>query len=68
MQNETYLERRYNDIKQVLEACYSYWDPELMDLNYLFEALEDEFNLLADKLGFEDVGAFLDRLCPDDAE
>lgn len=58
----TYLERRYNDIKQVLEATLAYFPPEVLEENHLVETLECEFDYLADQLGFEDLETFLDRL------
>ncbi len=57
-----YLERRYVDLKQVFEAMISYYPPEVYEDNYFFETIVCEFNYLADILGFEDEGAFLDRL------
>jgi hypothetical protein len=57
-----YLERRYVDLKQVFEAVISYYPPEVYEDNYFFETVVCEFNYLADILGFEDEGAFLDRL------
>jgi len=57
-----HLERRYVDLKQVFEAMISYYPPEAYEENYFFETIVCEFNYLADILGFEDEGAFLDRL------
>ena len=58
----TYLEHRYNDIKQVLEGVLTMFPPELVDENHLLESLELEFDYLADVLGFEDLQAFIERL------
>ena len=58
----TYLERRYNDLKQVYEAMISYYPPDAYDENHLFDTIVCEFNYLADILGFEDESAMLDRL------
>jgi hypothetical protein len=57
-----YLERRYVDLKQVFEAMISYYPPEVYEDNYFFETIVCEFNYLAEILGFEDEGAFLERL------
>lgn len=61
----TYLERRYNDLKEIYEAVASYYDPDLYEENHAFTTLLCEFNYLAGILGFEDEAAFLDRLCAD---
>jgi hypothetical protein len=70
-----YLERRYVDIKQIMEAMFSYFDPEVIEDNYLYVTLECEFNFLAAILDLEDFEAFLNRLValdgdkpPDDAD
>jgi hypothetical protein len=63
-----YMERRYVDLKQVFEAMISYYPPEVYEDNYFFETIVCEFNYLADILGFEDEGAFLDRLIGQDGE
>ncbi len=64
----TYLERRYNDLKQVYEAMISYYPPDAYDENHLFDMIVLEFNYLADILGFEDTDALLDRLLGHDEE
>jgi hypothetical protein len=58
----TYLEHRYNDIKQVLEGVLTLFPPEVVDENHLVESLELEFDYLADLLGYEDLEAFVARL------
>jgi hypothetical protein len=58
----TYLEHRYNDIKQVLEGVLTLFPPEVVDENHLVESLELEFDYLADLLGYEDLEAFVTRL------
>jgi hypothetical protein len=58
----TYLERRYNDLKQVYEAMISYYPPDAYEENHLFDTIVAEFNYLADILGFEDTDALLNRL------
>lgn len=58
----TYLERRYNDIKQVLEGVLTMFPPEAVDENHLLESLEVEFDYLANELGFEDLETFVERL------
>jgi hypothetical protein len=63
-----YMERRYVDLKQVFEAVISYYPPEVYEDNYFFETIVCEFNYLADILGFEDEGAFLDRLIGQDSD
>lgn len=57
-----YLERRYVDLKQIFEAVISYYPPDAYEENYFFETIICEFNYLADVLGFEDEGQFLERL------
>jgi hypothetical protein len=57
-----YLDRRYNDIKQVLEAVLGYFPYKALEENHLVDTLEAEFDYLADILGYEDLGTFLDRL------
>jgi hypothetical protein len=63
-----YLERRYNDIKQVLEAVLGCFPSETLEENHLVDTLEAEFDYLADILGYEDLGAFLDRLIESDSD
>jgi hypothetical protein len=63
-----YLDRRYADIKQVLEAIYAHWPPEATEENHLIDTLEAEMNYLADTLGYEDIGAMLDRLVSNDED
>ena len=58
----TYLEHRYNDIKQVLEGVLTMFPPEAVDENHLLESLEVEFAYLADLLGLEDLETFVERL------
>lgn len=64
----TYLERRYNDLKQVYEAMISYYPPEAYEENHLFDTIVCEFNYLADILGFEDTDAMLARLLGSDGD
>ncbi len=61
-----YYELRYNDLKQFMEAMTAYFPPEVLDENATFRLMEAEFNYLADMLGYEDMGAFLDRLIAND--
>lgn len=61
-----YYELRYNDLKQFMEAMTAYFPPEVLDENGTFRLMEAEFNYLADMLGYEDMGAFLDRLIAND--
>jgi hypothetical protein len=58
----TYLEHRYNDIKQVLEGTLTMFPPDAVDENHLLESLELEFDYLAGLLGYEDLEAFVQRL------
>ena len=60
-----YLDKRYNDLKQIYEAVISYHDYEMMQDNHLWTTICCEFNYLAAQLGFEDENAFLDRLVGD---
>jgi hypothetical protein len=58
----TYLEHRYNDIKQVLEGTLTMFTPQVLADNHLVDSLKLEFDYLADTLGFEDLDAFIERL------
>lgn len=57
----TYLEHRYNDIKQVLEGVLTMFPPQVLADNHLVDSLKLEFDYLADVLGFEDLEAFIER-------
>ncbi len=61
-----YKELRYVDLKQIVEAMISYFPPEVLEENTSYQALEAEFNWLADDLDYEDLEALLDRLIKND--
>ena len=60
-----YLDHRYADIKQIIEAVFAFWPAEALEENHLIETLECEMNYLAAQLGCEDVLAMLERLTGD---
>lgn len=61
-----YLERRYNDLKQIVEAMVSYFPYEATEENHALDTIEREMDYLADILGYENIEAFLDRLIEND--
>lgn len=60
-----FLDRRYSDLKQIVEAVLAFWPPEALEENHLMTTIECEMDWLADKLGYEDVLAMLERLTGD---
>jgi hypothetical protein len=57
-----YKETRYCDLKAIVEAMVSYYPPEVVAENVSYQALEAEFNWLAEDLGYEDLAKMLERL------